>query len=84
MSDLLAVSSMGSDLIMGAAEPQMSLGLPANLSDSGSGGGITITIEEGAVVVQVGDGVDPEEAREAFDDASDALVDKLLAATRRQ
>lgn len=50
----------------------------------GGGGGITINVADGAVVVQVGDGVDPKDAREAFDGAAGDLADELLTAIRRR
>lgn len=48
------------------------------------GGGISITIAPGAIVLQVGDGVSPDEAREAFDGAASTLAEQLLTAIQRR
>jgi hypothetical protein len=50
----------------------------------GGGGAATISIAPGAVVLQIGDGVSPAEARQAFDGAGDQLANVLLTALRRQ
>jgi phage-related protein len=71
----------------------MSLGLDsgpsfagiASTANPGQGGGsTTVTLAPGSVVVQVGNGVSPAEARLAFDGASGQLANDLLTAIRRQ
>jgi len=57
----------------------------ASTTSTGQGGGsTTVTLAPGSVVVQVGDGVSPAEARQAFDGASGQLANDLLTAIRRQ
>ena len=51
---------------------------------SGDGGGITISIAPGAIVLQVGDGVTAGEARQAFDGAAASFADELLTQIRRR
>lgn len=48
------------------------------------GGGTTISIAPGAIVLQVGDGVTASEARQAFDGAASSLAEELLTAIRRR
>jgi len=64
----------------GAAFNAIARGTPTG----GGGGGYTITIAPGAIVLQVGDGVTAGEAREAFDGAAASLADELLTALRRR
>jgi phage-related protein len=47
-------------------------------------GASNINVEAGAVVVSVGDGVDPEAARKAFDDSADTLGEALLSAIKKR
>lgn len=53
-------------------------------SSAGGSGGSSLYVEAGAIVVQVGEGVDPAAARAAFDGADDELADKLLSALQRR
>jgi phage-related protein len=51
---------------------------------TGSGGNSNVNVAPGAIVLQIGDGVNPNEARVAFDGAGDALAGQLLTILRRQ
>jgi hypothetical protein len=45
---------------------------------------ITITVEAGAIVLTLGEGVDPDAARSAFDSAGDEIASALLTALQRR
>lgn len=95
--DLAAGMAGRSGLIASAAQDiadLMTLGLDSGAAFNAITGGVpstgqggvsnTVTIAPGALVVKIGDGVSPAEAREAFDGASGKLADDLLTALRRQ
>lgn len=65
--------------------PQKALSAgPGDFATSSPAGGVSISVAAGAVVLQLGAGVDPKAAAAAFSNASDTIADSLLTAIRRR